>query len=212
MAKIFPTLKLESRLWKSGYQYIVGVDEAGRGPWAGPVTAGAVVVSSRDQVVETVCDSKKMTNRAREESYKAILNKSLAWGVGVIGSNQIDSIGIQEAVKKAMKIAINEVEKRLGKRVDYIISDGINVLLIDGYPMEKIKAGDTYHYSIAAASVVAKVTRDRLMVQYAQQFPQYGFENHFGYGTRVHREALMRYGMCEIHRKSYKPIKAILEA
>lgn len=211
MAKISPTLKLETELWNAGYNYIVGVDEAGRGPWAGPVTAGAVVVNGKSQIVEAVCDSKKMTKKCRQESYEAIIERSLAWGVGVVGSDVIDRIGIQEAVKKAMIAAIKQVEKMLGSRVDYIIADGTNVLTIEGYPMKKINAGDVFHYSISSASVIAKVTRDRLMINYAEEFPKYGFENHFGYGTKAHQDALQKYGVSPIHRRSYKPIKTILE-
>lgn len=156
----YPDLELEKKLWKDGYRVVVGIDEAGRGPLAGPVSAGAVVVESEDQVVDIVRDSKKMTEKQRNEAFDLIVKKSKAYGVGLVSSQEIDRIGIQEAVLKAMKIALEVVEQKLGKKADYLIVDGTNVSMISNYKMDRIKGGDLAHYSIAAGSVLAKVTRD----------------------------------------------------
>ena len=202
----YPDLELEKKLWKKGYRIVVGIDEAGRGPLAGPVSAGAVVVENENQVVDIVRDSKKMCERQRNEAFDLIIKKSTAYGVGLVSSQEIDRIGIQDAVLKAMKIALEVVEQKLGKKADYLIVDGTNVSLISNYKMDRIKAGDLAHYSIAAGSVLAKVTRDRIMYDYAKKYPEYGFEKHVGYGTKMHIEALNRIGPCKIHRKSFKPV------
>ena len=160
---IYPDIELEKDLWKKGLKIVVGIDEAGRGPLAGPVSAGAVVIQNKKQVVDIVRDSKKMTEKQRNEAYDLIKEKSTAYGVGVVDSKEIDRIGIQEAVKKAMILALVQVEKVLKAKAEYLIIDGLNVLPIIGYKMKKIKQGDLHHYSISAASVLAKVERDRLM-------------------------------------------------
>lgn len=201
---VYPTLDLEKKLWKKGFKIVVGIDEAGRGPLAGPVVAGCVCVTSKDQVVEIVRDSKKMTERKRNEAYDLIIQKSQAYGVGIVDAKRIDKIGIRQAVLEAMTKAVEETEKMLKQRVEYIIADG-GIMLIEGYNMESINKGDLNHYSIAAGSVLAKVTRDRLMNQYANQFPQYGFEKHVGYGTKLHMDMIKKYGACEIHRLSFAP-------
>lgn len=203
---ILPTIELEQRLWSQGYKFVVGIDEAGRGPLAGPVVAGAVIINNSDQIVEGVRDSKKLSKNKREKLYKEIREKSLAYGIGVSTSINIDSFGIQQAVKSAMLSALKEVEERLGFCADYLIVDGKGVLILDGYKMEKITKGDLHHYSIAAASILAKVKRDEIMAKYAENFPMYGFDSHVGYGTKAHIEAILKYGACEIHRKSFQPI------
>jgi ribonuclease HII len=206
----FPDTSLEEKLWQEGYKIVVGIDEAGRGPLAGPVVAGACVIQSKDQVVPTVRDSKKMTEKQRNEAFDLIQEKSTAFGVGIVSAKDIDEIGIQKAVLKAMQIALEVVETKLDSKADYLIVDGMNVSLIPHYKMERIKAGDLYHYSIAAGSVLAKVTRDRLMVKYDEKFPKYGFVNHVGYGTKMHMEALQKYGPCRIHRRSFKPVAKLV--
>jgi ribonuclease HII len=207
---IFPTLDLEKTLWGKGYKNVVGIDEAGRGPLAGPVVAGAVVVHREDQVVVSVRDSKKMTLKQRESAFEEIKKLSTAWGVGIVDASKIDSLGIQKAVLKAMKMALGSLTIMLKSNPDFLIVDGRGVLLIDGYEMKKITRGDQDHYSIAAASVLAKVTRDRLMHEYSLKFPQYGFEKHVGYGTKAHIEMLNKYGPCEIHRRSFNPVSLLL--
>lgn len=205
---VFPDIKLEEKLWKSGYINVVGVDEAGRGPLAGPVVAGAVLIHNINQVVDGVRDSKKMTKKARELAYDEIKLNSSSYGIGIVDSSEIDRIGIQKAVLKAMEIAINEILTTY--KVNYIIADGKNVSLIDGYNMDRITKGDMYHYSISAGSVLAKVTRDRIMENYSLKYPQYEFDKHMGYGTKKHIEFIQKYGICDIHRKSFEPIKSYL--
>lgn len=201
---VYPTLELEQKLWKKGTKIVAGLDEAGRGPLAGPVVAGCVVISSPGQVVDIVRDSKKMTKKQRDVAFDQIKEKSDAYGVGIVDAKKIDEIGIRYAVLEAMIKAISEVEKILGKRVEYIIADG-GIYLLEDYSMESINKGDLNHYSIAAGSVLAKVTRDRLMEEYAKKYPEYGFEKHVGYGTKYHMEMISKYGLCEIHRRSFAP-------
>lgn len=202
---VYPTLELEDKLWSLGYKNVVGVDEAGRGPLAGPVVAGAVLVHGKDQMVEGVRDSKKMSEKQRASTFEQIMEKSSGWGVGIVSSEEIDEIGIQEAVRQAMIRAISSI-----KEIDYIIADGKNVSPIVGYKMDRITKGDMLHYSISAGSILAKVTRDRLMKELALEFPQYGFDKHMGYGTKNHISAIMEFGPCNIHRKSFEPIKSLL--
>lgn len=198
---IIPTIELEEKLWKKGYKNIVGLDEAGRGPLAGPVVAGAVVIHSGDQVVQGVRDSKKMSEKQREEVFEIIKEKSSAFGIGIVDSYDIDKFGIQKAVKLAMEKAIDNLD------IDYIIADGKNISIISGFPMERITKGDLLHYSISAGSILAKVTRDRIMKEMAIKYPQYGFEKHVGYGTKYHLEMLKKYGPCNIHRKCFRPVR-----
>lgn len=205
-----PDLKLEKELWSKGLLIVVGLDEAGRGPWAGPVTAGAVVVEEETEIIPFVRDSKKMSKKHREAAFEIIKSSSRAWGIGTVDSEGIDNLGIQAAVKAAMNDALRQVERSLGEKANFLIIDGANVLGLPEYRFLKINKGDAMHYSIAAASILAKVHRDNMMEKYSEQYPQYGFESHVGYGTAAHREALLKYGPCEIHRKSYKPVKALL--
>ena len=207
----YPDIKLEKELWKKGFKYVVGIDEAGRGPLAGPVSAGAVVIQNEDQVVEKVRDSKKMTKKQREEAFQKIKDISTAWGIGLVDSKEIDRVGIQEAVKKAMILALVQVEGMLKKKAEYLIIDGTNVLPIIGYKMMRIQEGDLFHYSISAGSVLAKVQRDRIMREYSKKYPQYGFERHVGYGTKLHMEMLEKYGPCDIHRRCFRPVRELLE-
>ena len=207
---VYPDTKLEERLWGDGYNIVAGLDEAGRGPLAGPVVAGCVVISSIEQVVESVRDSKKMTEKKRSEAFDLIKEKSLSFGYGIVSSEDIDRLGIQKAVLEAMKIALAVVEEILDKRVDYIIADGKNILPISKYKMDKITQGDLLHYSISAASVIAKVVRDRIMHKYAKKYPKYGFERHVGYGTKYHMDMLKKYGPCSIHRRSFGPVSRLI--
>lgn len=205
----YPDAKLEEKLWQKGFRYVLGVDEAGRGPLAGPVVVGAVLIENTKQVVENVRDSKKMTKKQREQAFVEIQEKSTAFGIGIVDAKEIDRVGIKEAVKEAMILAVSEVEKKIKKKVDYIISDGA-VYLLDDHKMMSISRGDLNHYSIAAASVLAKVTRDMIMEEYSKKYPNYGFEKHMGYGTKMHLDAISKHGICDIHRKSYEPIKITL--
>lgn len=206
---IYPDIKLEERLWSEGYKLVLGLDEAGRGPLAGPVVAGGVVITKDCKIIPTVRDSKKMTEKQRNEDFEKIKESVLAYGVGIVGPAEIDNIGIQEAVLKAMVTVLEVVEAKLNERIDRIIADGINILEIPRYKMDKIKQGDLNHYSIAAGSVLAKVTRDRMMRKYHDKYPEYGFDTHVGYGTKKHIDAIKRFGITEIHRKSFAPINKL---
>ncbi len=207
---IYPDTKLEEKLWKKGHRLVLGIDEAGRGPLAGPVVAGGVVINDLSQVVPKVRDSKKMTEKQRNEAYIEIKKNSLAYAVGMVGPRDIDRMGIQDAVLQAMTTVLEVVERKLGKKIDYIIADGMNILPIKNYKMDRIKKGDIYHYSIAAGSVLAKVTRDRIMRDYHIKYPKYGFDKHVGYGTKQHLEALKKYGATEIHRRSFGSVSDFL--
>ncbi|HPP19168.1 MAG TPA: ribonuclease HII [Candidatus Dojkabacteria bacterium] len=204
---IIPDIKLEEELWSKGMKYIAGIDEAGRGPLAGPVCAGAVIISKDNELSPLVRDSKTMSEKQREKAYDFVIHNCLAYGVCMISPKKIDELGIQDAIRMAMEKALINAENMLGRRVDYLIIDGNNVETIEGYNMEKIKNGDSYHYSISAASIIAKVTRDRYMKKISLKYPLYGFERHVGYGTKAHIEAIRKYGICPIHRRSFSPIK-----
>ena len=206
----YPDIKLEEKLWKKGHKLVLAIDEAGRGPLAGPVVAGGVVINDFSQIIPKVRDSKEMTEKQRNEAYIEIKKNSLAYAVGMVGPREIDEMGIQKAVLQAMTTVLEIVERKLGKKIDYIIADGVNILSIKNYKMDRIKKGDMYHYSIAAGSVLAKVTRDKIMRDYHIKYPMYGFDKHVGYGTKQHLEALKKYGATKIHRRSYKPVRNVL--
>lgn len=203
---IYPDTKLEEKLFKKGYDIVVGIDEVGRGPLAGPVAAGAVAFTKKCIPVEGVRDSKTLSLKQRNELYENIKENVKGYGIGMVDEGMIDMIGIQEAVKKAMEIALSNLEKMIGKKVDYLLIDGTNVEELGEYPTMKISKGDLHHYCISAASILAKVDRDNLMIEYGKKYPEYGFERNMGYGTKEHLNALKKYGICEIHRRSYKPV------
>jgi ribonuclease HII len=203
---IYPDTKLEEKLFKDGYDIVVGIDEVGRGPLAGPVAAGAVAFTKECEVVDGVRDSKTLSEKQRNELYGEIKESVRGYGIGMVSEKEIDEIGIQMAVLKAMTLALKSVEEMIGGKAEYLLIDGRNVELIGEYPTMKLSKGDLYHYSISAASVLAKVDRDNLMIQYAKKYPEYGFDRNMGYGTREHISALKKYGVCDIHRRSYKPV------
>ena len=179
---------------------MAGVDEAGRGPLAGPVVAGAVILKELN-FREDIDDSKKLSPKKREKAYREIMEKAIV-GIGIVDEGVIDEINIYQATIRAMHEAIANLEKT----PDYVIVDG-RMRLITKCPLRCIIGGDSKSLSIAAASIIAKVTRDRLMLKYDELFPQYGFARHKGYGTRLHKEALASYGPCAIHRFSFRPVK-----
>ena len=195
----------EAELHKSGYKFIAGVDEVGRGPLAGPVVTAAVVLPE-DFDVLGVDDSKKLSKKHREELYDLILDKALAVGIGQKDNKVIDEINILEATKLAMKESIEKAEKMLEKRdlgsLDHVLIDAVTLSGISQSQTGIVK-GDTKSLSIAAASIVAKVTRDRMMEAYAEQYPGYGLESNMGYGTAKHYEGLRQYGITPIHRLSF---------
>ena len=207
---IIPTISLENSLWQQGYINVAGVDEAGKGPYAGPVTAGAVMIHDNRQIVKSVRDSKLMNRKQREDAFEMICENSSAFGIGIVDTKEIDKIGIDLAVKKAMLLALYAIEEKFRLQISFVIVDGSKTKPLEIYPSKRILKGGLYHYSISAGSILAKVTRDRIMLNMAYKYPQYGFEKHVGYGTKLHQHALEKYGPCEIHRKSYTPIKNLL--
>lgn len=187
----------------STYRYICGIDEAGRGPLCGPVVAGAVILPKNCQILY-INDSKKLSEKMRDVLYDEISKEAIAWGVGIVSPERIDEINILQATYEAMKIAID----KLDVTPDILFNDAVTIPGIDIMQLPIIK-GDAKSQSIAAASIMAKVTRDRLMKQYDELYPEYGFARHKGYGTKAHIEAIKEYGPCPIHRMSF--LKNILK-
>ena len=181
---------------------ICGIDEAGRGPLAGPVVVGAVVMP-RDSKIEWVNDSKKVTEKRREILYDKITEEALAWGVGIVSEKEIDQINILNATKMGLHLALGEVIEKLGEKPDIVIVDALKDIDTFQIPYQSIIKGDATRYSIACASIIAKVTRDRIMRQWDEIYPVYNFEKNKGYGTSEHINALKDYGPCQIHRRSF---------
>ncbi len=190
--------KRENELYKQGYKYLCGIDEAGRGPLAGPVVAAAVIFD-KNTLIPKVNDSKKLSHKLRLDLYHQIRKEALTYAIGVIDSKTIDQINILKATFMAMKIAVS----KLKIRPDYLLIDGRDAPF-NNFKQEAIIKGDSKVFSIAAASILAKVTRDQIMTSYAKKYPIYDFENNFGYGTKKHTEAIIKYGRSKIHRKSFK--------
>lgn len=193
-------LQHERRLWMDGFKAVAGVDEAGRGPLAGPVVAAAVIFPPGITQTFGVNDSKKLSPKTREQLKPLIEESALAVGVGVVDHEDIDRINILQASYKAMQIAI----RRLALAPDYALIDGRGLPQLD-MPCEAIIKGDAKSASIAAASIIAKVTRDHLMIQMHEKYPQYGFARHKGYPTKKHILAIREFGLCPIHRRSFRP-------
>jgi len=194
----------ERMYYGQGYHRIAGVDEVGRGPLAGPVVAAAVILPI-DGIGEELFDSKKISAKKREELYGSIFSKALAVGVGAIGQEEIDSFNIFEATLKAMALAV----ENLSTCPDFLLIDGPHGLRLP-IAQKPIRKGDQLSNSIAAASIVAKVTRDRMMVEWHQKYPQYNFAKHKGYSTKEHRMAIKRFGLCELHRKTFRGVKEFI--
>jgi len=201
-----PSLFYEQAKRKEGYQLVAGIDEAGRGPLAGPVSAAAVILP--DGFSHTLLDdSKKLTEKRREIIYEEITNRDdIVWGMSMGDREEIDSINILKSTHAAMARAA----RKLKQLPDYCLIDGLSV---PNFPIasEGIVKGDTKSLSIAAASIIAKVSRDRIMLKYAEQYPEYGFERHKGYGTSLHLEALKKHGPCAIHRQTFAPVARLVE-
>ncbi len=197
-------LRYEKELYKADYQAIAGIDEVGRGPLAGPVVAAAVILPPECKI-KGLNDSKKIPKKKHQEIYQAVLDKALAVGVGLMNNEIIDQVNIYEATKLAMKEALS----KLSLKPDYLLIDAMK-LDVD-IPQESIIKGDANSLSIAAASIVAKVTRDKLMADYDKKFPGYDFAKNTGYGTRSHLQGLERSGVTPIHRKTFEPIKSMYE-
>lgn len=187
----------ENELIKSGYKLICGVDEAGRGPLAGPVFAAAVILPE-GEIIEGINDSKKLTPKRREELYDIICEKAVAWASASANEKVIDDINILNATFLAMK---NAVEK-LSRKPSFVLVDG-NRLPDISIPSEAVVKGDSKSINIAAASIIAKVERDRYITEMAKLYPEYGFDKHKGYGTKAHTDAILKYGPSPIHRKTF---------
>lgn len=202
--------KVEEELYEQNNLITVaGIDEAGRGPLAGPVVV-ACCMMPRNSMIEGVNDSKKIAEKKREKLYDLITQEAISYGVGIIGQNEIDEINILQATKKGLTMAIKDMEEKLKEnpelgitKPDAILVDALTKIDTDGIPYKSIIHGDAISYSISCASIIAKVTRDRIMRQWDEVYPQYGFEKHKGYGTAVHIQAIKEYGLCPLHRRSF---------
>ena len=188
----------ENELQNKGFEYICGIDEAGRGPLAGPVVVASVIMP-KDSIIEGINDSKKVSEKKREKLYDLILEQAISYGVGIIGQDEIDDINILNATKKGLTNSLKE----LTQRPDLILVDALTNIDTCGVPYQSIIKGDAKSYSIAAASIIAKVTRDRIMREWDKVYPQYGFEKHKGYGTAAHISAIKENGLCPLHRLSF---------
>ncbi len=190
--------KDENLLYNENIKYICGIDEAGRGPLAGPVVVGAVILP-RESFIEGINDSKKVSEKKREKIYEEIVSQAISYSVGIIDQKTIDEINILNATKLGVKKAI----EGLSIKPDMILVDALTNIETFGIPYKSIIKGDAKEYSIAAASIIAKVTRDRMMLEWDKIYPQYGFAKHKGYGTAMHIQALKENGPCMLHRRSF---------
>ena len=194
----FRLKEYENELHEKGIEYICGIDEAGRGPLAGPVVVAACIMP-KDSLIEFVNDSKKVTEKRREKVYDIITNEAIAWSAAIISQQEIDDINILEATKKGLHEAIVGLKVKPNR----IIVDALKGIDTEGIPYESIIKGDAKCYSISCASIIAKVTRDRIMREWDEIYPMYGFEQNKGYGTKKHIEAIKEFGPCPLHRKSF---------
>ena len=188
----------DKEFFKKGMKYICGIDEAGRGPLAGPVVVASVILPE-DSMIEGINDSKKISETKREKLYDLILEEAISYGIGIIYQEEIDEINILQATKKGLHEAI----KSMDVKPDVILVDALTGIDTCGIPYKSIIKGDAKSYSIGAASIIAKVTRDRIMREWDKIYPEYGFAGHKGYGTAKHIEAIKKYGLTPIHRKTF---------
>ncbi len=202
---MLPNFNEEEKLWKRGFEFVVGLDEVGRGPLAGPAVAAAVFSRKNRRPDINVNDSKKLSEKKREALYEMLIgHPDIRWGIGIVGEQKIDEINILQATKLAMSLAVENLP------ADFLLLDGNFIL--DGLDISQksIVKGDSKVFSIAAASIIAKVTRDRMMQKMHQTYPKYGFDKHKGYGTPLHLRNLREFGPCKIHRKSFYPVSSFL--
>ena len=205
MKEIVDLYKYEHELEKEGINYIGGVDEVGRGPLIGPVVTACCVLPKDFELIG-LTDSKKLTEKKREEYYKYIIEHCIAYGIGEASPERIDEINIYQATKEAMIMAINKVREQVP--LEHVLIDAMPLEL--DIPNTSIIKGDAKSISIAAASVLAKVTRDHMMIELDKKYPEYGFAKHKGYPTKKHLEAIHEYGLIDGYRKSYGPVKELL--
>jgi len=225
MKKSKPHFFFEKKLWKKGYKHIAGVDEVGRGSFAGPVVAGCVIFEKNLQIPENIKinDSKKLTPRQREKGAKWIKENATSWGVGEVSTSVINRLGMAKATKMAFRKSISQARKRLGKSIDYLLIDAFFIPYVRQLPARRKKDGkgryiknpkgkqmaivdgDEKSLSIAAASIIAKVYRDRIMVKLGKnpRFKKYGWSRNKGYGTKEHRSVIKKYGITKYHRKDF---------
>ena len=203
--KTLELFKFDKFYFDKGLGFVSGVDEAGRGPLAGPVVAAAVILSE-ETIIEEVNDSKKLTPKKREILFEIIKSKALSYGIGIVDNTTIDKINILQATFLAMKNALEQLKIK----PDIVLVDGNHKIPNLEIKQEALVSGDARSQSIACASILAKVTRDKIMDEYAKQYPQYLFEKHKGYGTKAHIEAIKKFGACPIHRKTFAPLNSIL--
>ncbi|SET83427.1 RNase HII [Salinibacillus kushneri] len=196
----------EKNLWNKGYTYIAGIDEAGRGPLAGPVVAGAVIIDE-SFYIEGLDDSKKLPESTRERFFDEIKEKAVGFGIGIVDSQTIDQINIYQATKLAMKKAVMDIKND----PQYLLIDAVKLPELPVH-QESLVKGDQKSVSIAAASVLAKVTRDRMMKDIDREYPSYQFASNMGYGTKVHLEALKQNGPTPFHRRSFTPVKEAMKS
>ena len=198
LERLIKLKQIEELMYVPGINYICGIDEVGRGPLAGPVCAGAVILR-KDTEILYLNDSKKLSEKKREELYDVIMEKAVAAAVAFASPQRIDEINILQADYEAMTEAVS----LLKVRPDILLLDAVHVPQLEDYKQVSIIKGDAKSVSIAAASIIAKVTRDRLMKELDEKYPQYGFASNKGYGSQSHIEAIKKYGPCEIHRRSF---------
>lgn len=200
LERIIELKKIENNIYNndSNIRYICGIDEAGRGPLAGPVVVASVIMP-KDSMIEWVNDSKKVTEKRREELYDKIINESIAYGIGIVDEKEIDELNILNATKKGLTESIKELQVK----PDLIMVDALHDINTLQIPYMSLIKGDAKCYSIAAASILAKVTRDRIMRKYDELYPEYGFAGHKGYGTSAHIAKIKEIGPCPIHRKTF---------
>lgn len=197
-------LEYESELYKKGITLICGIDEAGRGPLLGPVVAASVILP-KNYFNENINDSKKLSEKKREELYDIITKDAISYGIGIIDENIIDQINIYEATKLAMKASLENMRVK----PEHVLIDAMKLDI--NIPFTSIIKGDALSESIAAASIIAKVTRDRLIKKIDEEYPMYDLKNNKGYGTKKHTEALKQYGPCKYHRKTFKPVTELIK-
>ena len=190
--------EIDKEFFDMGMKYVCGIDEAGRGPLAGPVVVASVILP-KDSMIEGINDSKKISESKREKLYDIILQEAISYGIGIIYQEEIDEINILQATKKGLHEAVENMEIK----PNVILVDALTGIDTLGIPYKSIIKGDAKSYSIGAASIIAKVTRDRIMREWDKIYPEYGFAGHKGYGTAKHIEAIKKYGLTPIHRKTF---------
>ena len=215
----YPNFQEEKMLWDQDFKHVVGLDESGRGPLAGPVVAAAVTILrnrkkhsgilQNARMFSCIRDSKKISEQKREFFYKQLVNHpQIQWGIGVVFERTIDRINILKATKLAMEKALRQVQGRLKQKPDFLLIDGNFGIDIE-IPQKSIIAADQKVFSCTAAGIIAKVTRDKILQELHKKYPQYGFNRHKGYGTKLHFKNLQKFGPCKIHRKTFYPVRSL---